>query len=1245
MRRPPTSPLVMVSPPSKRRRVDATELTREVASAVITRIRCGPRGESLREHEVRFGIICEGGMASPPLWGWSADLLRGELAWVCSAHPVTSSFKSTLSDRVAWYRDVSQVEGVEVVMFENIFDGPGPKHPIWNLAGLRMVIWFGNKARFRPPRHWCLRSKCIKHAWLGGVTTSEHTVNVALPDRDSGTWQWLPIIGVDADLSHVLDATVMGRPVKADTPAEDRTLLDLSKEQWLAPLVLPCVRAATRLVSRTLTPGELSKAWDLPETVVEALSIQEIRAVTKPRTAPSKFRSYVVEVISAHLSPSTGQAGDKRRVTHTIALERVAKRRCGSPETAAVGSRGVIQVEDLRPLKDRSHTSIKSDEARVPTHLWDDRLGLNTGRCGGELLPLSKIEAALTTVRTLLHKRWCRLVARSFWRWVIDSKAKCVREGTTFDKRAYAPGVAAIDYALRSDWWEWKNGSAPFFWRWPLHARDEIRDGLAPRFVGPPPRYKRPQRVPVDLKTLGLIRKKLEKFRRRGYISKGDVDSLMSLFEVAKGTMDIRIVFDGTECGLNDVLWAPWFSLPSVNTMFRKLDVDYWSADNDFGEMFYNFWLHETLRNLCGVDLTRIFVEELTPSQRTLWERWNRTPMGLKPSPYQAVGAALVFKRVLLGDPKDSGNVFAWERVICNVPCSPRYQVGKPWIYKQRADGHIAADVCIYVDDGRSTAKDEESAWRASSKFAKTASFLGLQDAARKRMAPSQSPEPWFGAKARTTSDSVLRSISQARWDKAKSILTRLSLEVSEASVGEGRIAFRQLRKDTGFLMYVAQTYSAMVPYLKGFYLTLYGWRSDRGDDGWKLNAQLLAHQAEQEGEDHIDESEAPEMVEPATRLVDDLEALGVLMKDDVPVELPVRPTATARVYVGFGDAAKSGFGIAVADVTINVDLETDLAAEHGVWTEYMANQSSNHRELGNFVLFLERAVRNGTIPRGCEIFLFTDNFVSERAYFRGTASTKSLFDLVLRLRVLQMRGDIFLHLIWCAGTRMIRCGVDGLSRGNLDNGVMVGRHILEFVPIHLSALVRSTVLREWMEGWVREDTLFLDEEGWFHEAHGADYSSAVWTPCPALADVALEQLTEVRHTQPSKFHVVVVPLSMTYAWRRTLGKMADILFQLPVGNNVWPAAMHESLTIALICPLLNRIPWHVRPTKLAAELRSDLSGVWSSDCARQGASLRKFWDCTLALDTMPGSLARELLQTDGDGQVPDPKFEGGRRN
>jgi hypothetical protein len=315
---------------------------------------------------------------------------------------------------------------------------------------------------------------------------------------------------------------------------------------------------------------------------------------------------------------------------------------------------------------------------------------------------------------------------------------------------------------------------------------------------------------------------------------------------------------------------------------------------------------------------SRIFTEDMMESQKVLWERWNRAPKGLKPSLYQAVGGALNFRRVLLGDPTDKANVFAWAEVVANIPGSRGYVVGKPWEYKRRVDGFIASDVCIYVDDGRSTGKDEETAWRASSKFAKTPSFLGLQDAAWKRMAPSQDSEPWFGAKASTTEVGVFKSVADERWMKMKRILTKVegTLLESKGSQQVVRFPFGQFRRDTGFLVYVMGTYAAMTPYLKGFFLTLYGWRSDRDIEGWKMKGQLAAHQMEREGGQEVEDNEAPELIEAVSRLNGDVTAMLFLAEGDLPRKVQVRHSCSARVHVGFGDAAKAGYGMAVADVS-----------------------------------------------------------------------------------------------------------------------------------------------------------------------------------------------------------------------------------------------------------------------------------------------------------------------------------------
>jgi hypothetical protein len=49
------------------------------------------------------------------------------------------------------------------------------------------------------------------------------------------------------------------------------------------------------------------------------------------------------------------------------------------------------------------------------------------------------------------------------------------------------------------------------------------------------------------------------------------------------------------------------------------------------------------------------------------------------------------------------------------------------------------------------------------------------------------------------------------------------------------KLSHKELLSDRGFLVYVTRTYPAMVPYLKGFHLTIEMWQGSRDTEGWKL--------------------------------------------------------------------------------------------------------------------------------------------------------------------------------------------------------------------------------------------------------------------------------------------------------------------------------------------------------------------------------------------------------------------------
>jgi hypothetical protein len=388
-----------------------------------------------------------------------------------------------------------------------------------------------------------------------------------------------------------------------------------------------------------------------------------------------------------------------------------------------------------------------------------------------------------------------------------------------------------------------------------------------------------------------------------------------------------------------------------------------------------------------------------------------------------------------------------------------------------------------------------------------------------------------------------------------------------------------------------------MIPYLKGLHLTIDSWRPNRDEDGWRVTSGY-----EPKVDEGVNTLDAPPFVKAVPRLRDDLQALEELTETNEAPRVQVRPTATAAAGFMFGDASGVGFGQSLWFLA-----QEDVDVFYGLWNGEAAENSSNWREFYNQVLGVERGLENGKIPEGTEIFLFTDNFVTERAFHRGTSKSRTLFDLVLRLHKLEMQGKLFIHLIWVAGTRMIEQGTDGVSRGDLSNGVMTGKDMLDFVPLDQGVNARAPELAHWFLEASGGDWVSLEPRDWFHDVHTRN-GNFLWCPAPAVADVALEQLCETRHTRPWNAHIFLCPALMTSRWRKRLSKVADAMFSVPVGSMLWGAHMHEPVVVALICPLLQCRPWQVRDSNIVVELRDQVSGVWSPCLTRERSGLRKFW-------------------------------------
>lgn len=918
--------------------------------------------------------------------------------------------------------------------------------------------------------------------------------------------------------------------------------------------------------------------------------------------------------------------------------------------------------------------AVRADDAAVPVTLWDMRIAGSQP----EVARTKAFTGFRSFGRRLFHRAiyldCMEQVAAEFGSdWFardlqrVDDKGKWTKLGWMLS------GIRNLMWHVdNTNFFEYSSGSKTYYFRYPIFYKKMVRDGCPIHFEKPGPRLsksdlKHTQSPFPDASVREEMRKKVSKVRRRRYIVSTTIENILSIiryFAVPKGEEDVRIVYDATASGLNECVWAPSFWLPTVDSLLRALDSDSWMADRDIGDMFLNFELHHSAWPYVGIDLAPVLENSDSEPDLDLvrWFHWVRLLMGFRPSPYCAIKTSLVAEEVIRGDRFDDKNPYQWERVVLNLP-GPGYNPTKAWVTKVRKDSAVASDLFTFVDDERITGATEELTWQAGHALGAKQSYLGIQDAARKVGPCSQSPRAWAGAVVHVVPNKgVCVLTSEEKWNKLKVIVEKWSERIL---AGDEQLNHKELLSDRGFLVYVTRSYPGMVPYLKGFHLTIEMWRGNRDSDGWKLPVSQLS----QERDNHLgplddEEAELAYLMRKKTeatlrapktgttpvapRLLHDLSALKDLSSSALPPLRIVRPSRVIQVVYGFGDASGKGFGSTVQGFPVG-SLTPTLADNPvnwrvGIWGPDVESESSNYRELANLVLTVEEEAAAGNLDMA-EFFLFTDNSTAESAFYKGSSSSKKLHALVLRLRKVELRHGMTLHVIHVSGKRMIAQGTDGCSRGVLLEGVMVGQDMLSFVDLAKSAVERCPHLLPWIQSWCPQSSITpLSPEGWYERGHGVTGGSKdkrgvwipshepagqthLWTPPPAAADAALEELLKARHKRTDTTHIVVIPRLFTPRWRRLFHKVVDVSFTVAPGPDYWPTDMFEPLWIGIVLPFYRHSPWQLGRAPLMVELGRKLHRLCSEGEAAGGHLLRKLCKLPRRLASVPDGVARAVLR------------------
>jgi hypothetical protein len=272
------------------------------------------------------------------------------------------------------------------------------------------------------------------------------------------------------------------------------------------------------------------------------------------------------------------------------------------------------------------------------------------------------------------------------------------------------------------------------------------------------------------------------------------------------------------------------------------------------------------------------------------------------------------------------------------------------------------------VDDLRALGATEEHAWAVVMRIIKWLQYLGIQNTARKNCPPTRKPGAWAGAVFRVYLREILKTVTQEKWDKAKMEIGELDESMGAKLEDNSTVNYKQLETIRGFMCHIGQTFTIVMPFLKGFHLTLSSHLPGRNLEGWKLGdrtwrvyqqdrvdrGELLQEEVDAEHAGADPDREPPQRIKPVPRLYLDLVALSFFFSGDKPLEVSVRSKNVKVLLYGFGDASGRGFGSTVL-------TPHGVRYRTGTWGPDDEGESSNWKEFGNVVETVDCEAAEGT--------------------------------------------------------------------------------------------------------------------------------------------------------------------------------------------------------------------------------------------------------------------------------------------
>ena len=564
---------------SKRRKVPKDLLLEDDDEGPYGRLVTGRISHVLRKFSTRIGVVSDG----HPSWAWYVGCL-GEMQWIYSKHDLLGR----LPNDPPWYQetvDAEQLPPVDTVLVQGRW--PERSSAIWKMKELRLVLRFsserrrGGRMNRTLPSEWKCTTLVLRHDVLGGVSNASSRLYCANRIAEEEITLESPK-GLPTNLCQVLQPATELKVFKwVAIPEEGSTNTGKGLLNWkdrFDEVVAPSVYSKAKWVSRKMTMNEAASVLDFPNTRVDVMTDLELQRLTKSEL-PGKIlvagleqlrimnerkdwnSKRVREEVECDPNPSIG----KRRITEKGVCDPVC------PVHAEIDVETVedeYEDDDVEALLDTSapdawelhrnmnqvnspsiveakiglstvtDKAVKSDDASIPVHLWNDRIavGLQSMREKEKKafpFDFTKDDDCLRFQRGLDGLRkfglivWKKNVRMSFLEWY-DEVGKLRRE----KEDIFRDGMKACAKADQCSWWNWDKGSSIFFWRWPPDYQETARIGVMPYFDKAPPTNQDRQPKYQDDVIKEMIKDKLQNVIDKGYIEITDLESMEAGYDV-----------------------------------------------------------------------------------------------------------------------------------------------------------------------------------------------------------------------------------------------------------------------------------------------------------------------------------------------------------------------------------------------------------------------------------------------------------------------------------------------------------------------------------------------------------------------------------------------------------------------------------------------------------------------------------------------------------------------------------------